>query len=92
MERADGVMTASEIVKVIKACREAGVTKLDMYGIHLEFKAEPEPQPELPSYQQPVVDAFEPEAEPETDQEFMESQMLIDDPLALEEMVMQGDN
>ena len=92
MERDDGI-TAADLVKVIKACKEANVARLNMYGVNIEFN-HPEPEKtveqELPTYEQPIMDVLQvPE---EVDRYFMEAQMLTDDPLALEEMVMQGDN
>lgn len=89
MERADG-LKASDLVKVIKACSEAGVKRFEMQGVVIDF-GQAEVQEQV--IHEPVTAPFYQEMkEDEPDQEFIETQMLIDDPLALEEMVMQGDN
>jgi hypothetical protein len=84
-------LSAKDIVSILKACHENGVRVFE-YGT-LRFELGTPTTTETVSHE--TIPSVEPAVdEPDTpmDQDELKVQMLIDDPLALEEMIMRGDN
>lgn len=89
-------ITADDLVKIITACKENGVSEFHFGEVLIIFSSNSTAPIKDEIYNQYVSHETQEkseEQEPEAvDQEDLKVQMLIDDPLALEEMVMRGDN
>jgi hypothetical protein len=86
-------LLAKDIVAIIEACGKSGVTSFKCGELELRL-GETHEATTVPreTIDEQVIQEEKPTMMTEMDREELKVQMMIDDPLALEEMVMRGDN
>lgn len=87
--------TAKELERIIRVCGKSRVKKIKVAQIEIEF----DENAAIGTIQESTVfEGIEVDQQPvqqqpsESDKQELYTQMMIDDPLALEEMTMRGDN